>query len=266
MYVAARPALSCAIVVSIAWSGTAFAQDRLQPSDLLKLRSIAAVSVSPDGSRAAYVIENNDGSSRPWGQLWVMTLTDGKSTRFGGEQDASGNPEWAPDGRSIAYRGRVGDKSGLIVARPDGSGARFLAEMSGTNAPLPGSGKTIAWSPDGTRIAFVSSVAGPETADAGGDPMVITRYLYKPDAAEGLTHFNDNRRLHIFLADVASGRVEQLTDGPHYEHSIDWSPAGDDVLFLTNRDADEDIFFNYDIYVLKVSDKSVRRLTATESN
>ena len=266
MYVAARPALSCAIVVSIAWSGTAFAQDRLQSSDLLKLRSIAAVSLSPDGSRMAYVIENNDGSSRPWGQLWVMTLTDGKSTRFGGEKDVSGNPEWAPDGRSIAYRGRVGDKSGLIVARPDGSGARFLAEMSGTNAPLPGSGKTVAWSPDGTRIAFVSSVAGPETADAGGDPMVITRYLYKPDASEGLTHFNDNRRLHIFLADVASGRVEQLTDGPHYEHSIDWSPAGDDVLFLTNRDADEDIFFNYDIYVLKVSDKSVRRLTATESN
>ena len=36
--------------------------------------------------------------------------------------------------------------------------------------------------------------------------MVITRYLYKPDASEGLTHFNDNRRLHIFAVDVASNR------------------------------------------------------------
>ena len=43
--------------------------------------------------------------------------------------------------------------------------------------------------------------------------MVITRYLYKPDAAEGMTRFNDNRRLHIFVVDVASGEVEQLTDG-----------------------------------------------------
>jgi hypothetical protein len=54
----------------------------------------------------------------------------------------------------------------------------------------------------------VSSVPGPETADATGDPIVITRYLYKPDAAEGNTRFNDNRRLHIFVVDVASGRVD----------------------------------------------------------
>jgi len=36
-----------------------------------------------------------------------------------------------------------------------------------------------------------------EAAEASGDPMVITRYLYKPDAGEGMTRFNDNQRLHI---------------------------------------------------------------------
>jgi dipeptidyl aminopeptidase/acylaminoacyl peptidase len=96
--------------------------------------------------------------------------------------------------------------------------------------------------------------------------MVITRYLYKPDAAEGMTRFNDNRRLHLFVADLGSLAVEQLTDGNFYEHSIDWSPDGRELLFLTNRDADDDEFFNYDIYALKLADRSVRRLTATESN
>ena len=195
-----------------------------------------------------------------------MTVADGKTVRVGGERDSSGNPVWSADGQSLVYRGRVDDKTGLVVSRPDGSGARFLAEMTGTNAPLPGSGATIAWSPDGKRIAFVSSVPGPETASATGDPIVITRYLYKPDAAEGLTHFNDNRRLHLFVVDVASGRIDQLTDGNHYEHSIDWSPNGQELLFLTNRDADDDEFFNYDVYAMKLSDKSIRRLTATESN
>ena len=37
--------------------------------------------------------------------------------------------------------------------------------------------------------------------------MVITRYLYKPTASEGLTRFNDNRRLHVFVVDVASKQV-----------------------------------------------------------
>ncbi|MGH9143849.1 MAG: S9 family peptidase, partial [Vicinamibacterales bacterium] len=138
-------------------------------------------------------------------------------------------------------------------------------EMSGTNSPLPTTGKTVAWSPDGRRLAFVSAVAGPETADATGDPVVITRYLYKPDAAEGNTRFNDNRRLHIFVVEVATGSVDQLTDGTHYEHSIDWSPNGEEIAFVSNREPNEDQFFNYDLFALKVADKSIRRLTSTEN-
>jgi Tol biopolymer transport system component len=246
-------------------TNTALAQDRLQSSDLLRLRSVSGVEVSPDATRVAYTVENNDGTGRPYGQLWVMTLADGKTSRIGTGKEPSGNPNWSPDSQWIAYSGRVGDKAGLAIAHPDGTGARFLAEMTGTNSPLPTTGKTVAWSPDGKRIAFVSSVPGPETADSTGDPIVITRYLYKPDAAEGNTRFNDNRRLHIFVVDVASGRIEQLTEGTHYEHSIDWSPNGDEIAFISNREPNEDQFFNYDLFTLKVADKSIRRLTSTEN-
>src|SRR5207247_3448130 len=35
--------------------------------------------------------------------------------------------------------------------------------------------------------------------------------------------------------------------------------------FISNREPNEDQFFNYDIFTLKVSDGSMRRLTSTES-
>ncbi|HXU08808.1 MAG TPA: S9 family peptidase, partial [Blastocatellia bacterium] len=245
---------------------SARAQTRgLQSADLLKLRSVGEVKLSPDGSRVAYTVINNDGDARPYSQLWLMTVADGKSIKLSSGKEGGSGPEWSPDGQWIAYDGKLGDKSGLIVARADGSNAKFLAPLQWTNSPLPSTGKSIAWSPDGKRIAFVTAVPGPETQNASGDPVVITRYLYKPDDSEGFTRFNDNRRVHIFVVDVASAQVRQLTSGDHYEHSIDWSPNGEEIVFISNREPNEDQFFNYDIFTLRVSDLTMTRLTSTES-
>src|SRR4030095_14619728 len=143
-----------------------------------------------------------------------------------------------------------------------GDKPRLLAKVTGTNHPLPSSGEQLAWSPDSASIAFISSTPGPETG-ANGDPMVITRYLYKPTASEGLTRFNDNRRMHIFVVTIATKAVRQLTTGHHYEHSIDWSPDGAEILFVSNRAADPDRVFNNDLFAVRAADGVVRRLTET---
>ncbi len=231
----------------------------------MKFRSVGVVQISPDGTRIAYTISRNDVSRGPLGQLWIMNLSDNKSICLSAGDEPSGNPEWSPDGKWIAYSGRAEGKSGLIIAHPDGSNKKYIGPLEGTNAPLPTTGKTVTWSPDGKQIAYVSAQPGPETADATGDPIVITRYLYKPTAGEGNTHFNDNKRLHIFVADVASGKSRQLTTGTHYEHSVDWSPDGRQIAFISNREPNEDQFFNYDLLTLDSTTGEMTRLTTTES-
>lgn len=236
-----------------------------ESASLLQLRSAGAVQFWPDGTRLAYTVTRNDGPRRPVGQLWIMTIADGKAISLSAGDEASGDPEWSPDGKSIAYTGTLGSQSGLMVAHADGSDKKFLAVKEGTNSPLPTTGKEIAWSPDGKQIAYVAAEPGPETADATGDPVVITRYLYKPTASEGNSHFNDNRRLHIFTVDVATAKSRQLTTGTHNEHSIDWSPNGKEIAFISNREANEDQFFNYDLLTVDPSTAELRRMTMTES-
>jgi dipeptidyl aminopeptidase/acylaminoacyl peptidase len=235
----------------------------LTSSDLYHLRSIDSVALSPDGRYIAYTITMRDRPGRPYGQLWVMDRNTEKSARLGGDKPAGG-PLWSGDSKWIAFHGEEGDKHGLLIAHPDGSNTIFLAALAGTNSPLPGTGKDFTWSPDGKQIAFVSATAGEEAAQASGDPMVITRYLYKPDYSEGLTRFNDNQRLHLFVVDIASKQVRQLTRGNYDEHSIDWSPDGKQLVFASNREPNQDEFFNYDLFTLQLADNSIHRLTATE--
>jgi len=238
----------------------------LTSTDLSKLRSVGAVALSPDGKHLAYAVAMRDEPGRPYGQLWVMDLTTQKSIRFGGDKDRSGGAVWSPDGKWISFFGRLGDKHGLMIAKPDGSDVTVLASPEGTNSPLPGTGNEVTWSPDGKQIAYISSTPDSRAAEASGDPMVISRYLYKPDAGEGMTRFNDNQRLHIFVLDVATRQTRQLTMGDTDEHSIDWSPDGKEILYLTNPEPNQDEFFNYDVFALKVMDGSARRITATEFN
>ncbi len=238
----------------------------LSSDDLSRLRSVGYVELSPDGRRVAYTVTMRDRPGRPYGQLWLMDLSTQKSTRIGGDKDSGSAPLFSPDSKWLAFAGRQGENSGLFAAHADGSGVTFLTSWTGTNSPLPGAGKEVAWSPDGKQLAFVSSTPGAETTEATGDPTVITRYLYKPDAGEGMTRFNDNQRLHIFTIDVATKQIRQLTNGNTDEHSIDWSPDGKEILFVSNREPNQDEFFNYDIFALQLSDNTIRRLTATEYN
>jgi dipeptidyl aminopeptidase/acylaminoacyl peptidase len=253
--------LACTALLA-AIATTACAQ-LLASSDLSRLRSIGGVALSPDNHYIAYTITMRDRPGRPYGQLWVMDLSTEKSVRLGGDKPAS-SPLWSGDSKWIAFRGADGDRHGLLIAHPDGSETTFLAALAGTNSPVPGTGKDVAWSPDGKQIAFVSSTAGDGAAEANGDPMVITRYLYKPDAGEGLTRFNDNQRLHIFVVDIASKQVRQLTQGNYDEHSLDWSPDGKQLVFASNREPNQDEFFNYDLFTLQLADNSIHRLAATE--
>jgi dipeptidyl aminopeptidase/acylaminoacyl peptidase len=245
--------------------GAASGQSGLVAQDLYQLKSAGEAQISPDGTHVIYSITHNDRPGAPYSVAWLMEVATGKSSRLGDEAGTAGGARWSPDGKAIAYVGSAGGKSGLFVATATGREPVFLTAVQSTNHPMPSTGERISWSPDGKKLAFVSATPGPETDDPAGDPIVVSRYLYKPTASNGDSRFNDNRRSHVFIVDVENRQVQQLTQGTFHEHSIDWSPKGDEILFVSNRENDPDRFFNYDIFSVRVADQSIRRLTNTES-
>lgn len=235
-------------------------------ADGFYLRSASDPQLSSDGKRVVFSVQYSDRTGPPYSRIWTSDLPGGPSRPWGsGEGQEGSSARWSPDASRIAYQGTTTDGThGIIVASADGSRFDLLAETNGSNSPLPQVGHRLAWSPDGQRLAFVSATPGPEP-EMEADPIVIKRYWYRPASGHG-GRFNDNRRLHLFVGDIATRQVQQLTDGAHDEHSIEWSPDGTRLVFLSNHEPDPDFFFNYDIFTIDVASKAVTRLTQTKNN
>ena len=238
---------------------TANAQQGVKVEDISQLQSVGTVQFSPDGNRLLFNTVRRDRPEGAYSETWIRNLSTEKTIKLNGSR-----AHWSPDGNLIAYTGWHKDRYGIIVSHSDGSKPVFLAGVLNTNHPLPSRGANLSWGPDSRRIAFVSATPGPDPPHTRGGPIVIQRYLYKPPSS--IHGFNDNRRLHIFMVDIETKEVEQITNGNFYEHSIDWSPDGTQILFVSNREPDPDQRFNYDIFAVSISDKTVHRLTNTESN
>jgi len=144
-------------------------------------------------------------------------------SEWAAKKDSGGGPLWSPDGKLFAFQGQSGRKRGGFVCPRDQTALKvtFLTVAeTGTNSPLPGAGKGFYLvARRGSRSLSSPRLPGGRKAGRrpSGDPMVITRYLYKPDAGEGMTRFNDNQRgCTFFVVDVATKTgARQLTQGKH---------------------------------------------------
>ena len=108
-----RPQLCPGLALALLVAGPPAFPRGLASTDVLRMRSAGDVAMAPDGTRLAYTIERSDRPGRPEKQLFVLTVADGKSVRVGGENDTGGGAWFSPDGRWIAFKGKIDGKDGL---------------------------------------------------------------------------------------------------------------------------------------------------------
>jgi Tol biopolymer transport system component len=276
---------------------------------------------SPDGSQILYhsgrALDGSDNATfNGIFNVWVMNA-DGSGSKplthltrlfaFGGGSD---NPIWSPDGSKIVYDSN-GALDGSDNANPDvnvwimnadGSGAKPLTHLTALQALSC----CPAWSPDGSKIAFLSSGAfdGSDTnifasnvwvmnAD-GSDAKPLTQLTtggtsivrWSPDggkiafgsfrALDGSdapgTNFTDN--IWVMNADGSGTKpLTQLTAAAASSAGPVWSPDGSQIIFTGLRavDGSDNVNpnFNENIWVMNAdgsNPKPLTQLTAPGAN
>jgi hypothetical protein len=156
---------------------------------------------SPGGSRIIFVRSKGlrveeDPTLEHIPQIYATDAPDGsKVVRLTELPGSATHPAWAPDGSRIAFESD-GD---IMVMNPDGSDVTRLAVLpspgAGNAAPHPSYGNyEPSWSPDGTRIVFVSDRDG-------------------------------NRDLYVMPATGTEDQAVRLTDSPEEEFHPAWQPS-----------------------------------------
>jgi dipeptidyl aminopeptidase/acylaminoacyl peptidase len=224
--------------------------------DFFQIRDVSQAEMSPDSQWIAYgvrtrMLKEDKNEQR----IWVVSTHGGDPLPMTVEGVSSSHPRWSPDGKYLSFlSARNGGKNQVWLLDRRGGEAQKLTEVAqGVN--------DFEWSPDSTRLVLILQDPKPEDIEAAKEtdkdkpaakaktprPLVIDRLQFKQDTVGYLDH----RRDHLYIFDVASKKLTQITSGDFDDNEPAWSPDGKSLAFTSNRSTpDPDRNYNTDIWVV----------------
>ena len=181
---------------------------------LVELKRVTSVTLSPDGTLVAYVVREANWDENAFEtEIWLADAGSGETRRLTNAKKSSDAPAFSPDGKRLAFASDRAEKRQIYLIDPRGGEAEALTTAEDGVA-------AFAWSPDGSAIAFTAqdpkSDAAKEREKKGGEYEVVDQ---------------DHRMTHLHVIDVASRKPRRLTEGAFTVGRFDWSPDGTEIAF-----------------------------------
>lgn len=196
---------------------------------------------SPDGTQIAYLAES------PNFDVMVVAAAGGEPRQLTTSPALEVPIAWLPDGSGVIYITQGDSRDTHVVSLADGSTRRLVDVDGSVEAQFSPDGGKIAYElglPDGKVTVWVWDAAtkahrqltfeGREGLDEG--------LAWSPDGRFLLYRSHQTGNPDLWVADVTSGELRQLTTDVRPDINGRWSPDGRWVAFLSYRGGQWDIW------------------------
>ena len=209
------------------------AQRPMSIADIMDLKNVGSVAISPDGGRVLYTVsgwehpaakDTSKGDRHDMrSHVWVVGTDGGEPRQLTFGERGESSAQWSPDGRYISFVAARGTGTGEEAPR----GQIWLMHADGGEAFALTKARdgvsSYAWSPDSRNIAYLTTDSLSREAEAKA------RRRDDPKTYEG-----DMRMSHLWVIDVASKAPVKLTSGDfQVMGAASWSPDGARLTILT---------------------------------
>lgn len=182
----------------------------------------AAVSLSPDGRRAALIVTRADlVDNRFVKTLLLVDTTTGAQRELAPGRIRLAAPQWSPDGKQLAWLDAAAEGQRQVYVADADAGVAATALTS-----VPEGVGSFKWSPDGAAIAFTAADPAPRPRDLS--PHVRS---FEVTAAHDFLSTSAVAPEHLWVVPARGGTPRRLTSGTASVDGFEWL-GGEDLAVL----------------------------------
>lgn len=243
--------------------------------EVISLRSVGGVVLSPDGRHLAYTVQTTDWNENRYdNEIW-LSKSGGKPFQLSNTfKNSSTSPAFSPDGSWIAFLADRGNKNQIHVMRLEGGEARAITkEEEGITA--------FEWHPSGTKFIFQKPekedktkkdrekrYGAYETDDKDFTLSYLWQINFKPEMLDPSERpcYETADSLKVKAGCIDLPKAQRLTEGKFTVTSFITSPDGTKVAFTHQPDPLINSFIKSDISIVDLADKMITSIVSNPSS